>query len=227
MSQAADQFRDMLATHICDNSAFLDDACTLAKPLIRRAGEDIVSRQSRDNTVFILTEGMARALIYSEDGHEIWLGDFEPGDMLGEMAALQGLSRSADITAVTDTRMMSLSAAAFMKMMDDHSAFGLAVSRILARRIRTTTQRMYEMSALSAQARIYAQLKRLSRPIDPADPTRRQIKPAPILTEFAKWVNSTRETVSRTISQLEKRGKVERQPDALIVIAPDHDDVAY
>jgi CRP/FNR family transcriptional regulator, cyclic AMP receptor protein len=40
------------------------------------------------------------------------------------------------------------------------------------------------------------------------------------LSTFALHVQSTRETVSRTISALEKRGIIKRDGDALTVVAP-------
>ncbi len=46
------------------------------------------------------------------------------------------------------------------------------------------------------------------------------MRPAPVLAAMAVRVLSTRETVSRTINALERRGIIRREADALIVVAP-------
>jgi len=46
------------------------------------------------------------------------------------------------------------------------------------------------------------------------------IAPAPVLSQLALQVQSTRETVSRAISALEKRGIIRRDPQGLTVVAP-------
>lgn len=97
---------------------------------------------------------------------------------------------------------------------------GLALSRILARRVHHTTQRMFELSALSAPGRIYAEILRMSER-SPAGQTR-IIRPIPSLTAIALRVNTTRETVSRTVSGLERRGLLRRQDNAFELVDPDH-----
>jgi predicted transcriptional regulator len=41
-----------------------------------------------------------------------------------------------------------------------------------------------------------------------------------VLTSLAVRVNSTRETVSRSINALERRGIIRREADTLIIVAP-------
>ena len=47
------------------------------------------------------------------------------------------------------------------------------------------------------------------------------IRPNPIFIELAERVNSTRETVSRTVSELQKKGILAREPGAIIINDPD------
>jgi len=46
------------------------------------------------------------------------------------------------------------------------------------------------------------------------------IEPVPVLSVLALTVQSTRETVSRTLNDLVKRGIVRREPHRLVVVAP-------
>ena len=65
------------------------------------------------------------------------------------------------------------------------------------------------------QGRVHAELLRLARLADG-----RVIRPAPVLAKLAVRVQSTRETVSRTINALERRGIIRRERDALVIVAP-------
>ena len=75
-------------------------------------------------------------------------------------------------------------------------------------------QRMVETNLLSATGRVCAELLRLSRQAEDG-----VIRPVPVMAELAQRVQSTRETVSRTVSRLEQRGIVQRRGDGLAVVA--------
>ena len=92
---------------------------------------------------------------------------------------------------------------------------GVAVTRVLQKRLRQAAARMVERSTLSAAGRVYRELLRLARMGDG-----RTIAPAPVLTAFAMRVDTTRETVSRAITTLVRRGIVRRDKDALVIVAP-------
>ncbi len=180
----------------------------------------IVLRHAEDRDVFVLLEGRARAVVYSSEGHEIWLDDLVPGDIFGEMAALAEMPRTAEIRAVEPVAVAVYSDAEFLRMMGRHGHLGIVIARRLIDRLQRTTQRMYELSALSAPGRVYAELLRSAEFGRDEGREAGVIRPPPQITELAKRVNSTRETASRTISDLERKGLVIRREDCLIVLAP-------
>lgn len=184
------------------------------------AGDTLLAQEDKDNEVFCLLEGKAKAMVLSAEGHEIWLDDFSPGQIFGEMAAISGSERTSNIVAVTNVTVAVFPAEKFLALMRQYGTVGLAISRLLVERVRSTTRRMFELSTLSAPGRIYAELLRLSKAYGEGGGEKRVIKPAPVLSVFAKRVNLTRETVSRAINELEKRGLIIRKDDALIIIAP-------
>ena len=68
---------------------------------------------------------------------------------------------------------------------------------------------------LSANGRVHAELLRLARAQDG-----RWIRPLPVLSDLALRVQTARETVSRAVSALERRGIVQRHEDGLEIVAP-------
>lgn len=184
------------------------------------AGSAIIAQDDQDDHAYILLEGAVRVVLLSEGGQEIWLDWLGAGTIFGEMAALTGKPRTSEIVAETDCRLAVISGESLFELMRRHGDVGLSISRILATRIHHTTQRMFELSALSAPGRIYAELLRMSEPSG-ADSTRRTIRRAPSMTELARRVNTTRETTSRTVNDLERRGLLKRREKAFELVDPD------
>ncbi|WP_417490610.1 Crp/Fnr family transcriptional regulator [Maricaulis sp.] len=189
---------------------------------IRRfaAGTSIIAQDDPEDQVFLVLGGTARVVLLSEGGQEIWLDTLKPGTIIGELAALTGRPRTSEIIAETDCELASYTANAFLELLQQYGDLGLALSRILAHRVHHTTQRMFELSALSAPGRIYAEILRMSESSQAG--RTRIIQPIPSLTAIALRVNTTRETVSRTISGLERRGMLRRRKNAFELVDPDH-----
>src|SRR5690606_18270042 len=103
------------------------------------------------------------------------------------------------------TRAACVPAADFVLLVERHGVLGLVLVRSLMRQLRATSARMIDRTTLSAPGRVHAELLRLAREGDG-----RTIRPAPVLAALAVRVQSTRETVSRTVSALERRGIVRR-----------------
>ena len=175
----------------------------------------LLRQGDRSTTTYLLIVGRAQAFVYSLDGQAILLHEFATGDLFGALGSLDPAPEEADIVAVDDVRSFLMEVGALVGLAERHGAIGLALSRILLKRLRATATRMYERAALSAGGRVCAELLRLARN-DPG----LAIRPAPVLAELALRVGTTRETASRTVSALERRGILRREGDALVVAAP-------
>jgi CRP-like cAMP-binding protein len=164
---------------------------------------------------FLLVAGRAHALLYGSDGQMVLLQEHLPGDLFGAIGELEPRPHEADVVAVEPARAAVFLALDFLALIERHACVGLAVSRLLLRQLRAATGRMAERVTLSAAGRVHAELLRLARLGDG-----RAIRPAPVLAALAVRVHSTRETVSRTISALERRGMIRREDDALVLVSP-------
>lgn len=174
----------------------------------------LLRQGDRAASAFLLVLGRAHALLYGADGQLVLLHEYRPGDLFGALAgAAEG--EEADVVAVERVRALLLEAAALVALAERHGCIGLALSRLLLKRLRATSARMYERAALSAPGRVCAELLRLAR-----DAEGRAIRPVPVIAELALKVGTTRETASRTVSALLRRGLVRREGDALVVVAP-------
>lgn len=197
------------------NSTILADVKDACTEVTFKRGSTILAQEDDSKTVYCLLSGEAKALLFSEDGDEVWLDEFKEGDLFGEIAMLSGEPRSADIVAMSKVTVAIFSEEIFLKLMEKHGTIGIRISKMLARRVQKTTRRLFELNALSAKGRVYAELLRVATPVAGTDMF--EIAQLPNFTVFAKKVNSTRETVSRTVNELERMGFVKREGHRLIL----------
>jgi len=211
----SDSLRTFLQTAFSCTAEAADGLHARASERVFRPRSVILRQGDRGSETYLIVDGRAQALLYGLDGQLVLLQEYGAGDIFGALAELEPDPQPADVVAVDEVRAAIFLALDFLAMIDAHASLGLAVSRMLLRQLRAATGRMAERSTLSATGRIHAELLRLARAGDG-----RTIRPAPVLAALAVRVQSTRETVSRTISALERRGLVRREPDALVLVAP-------
>ena len=168
--------------------------------------------------VYFIVQGHVRVLVQTASGERTQiLGDFAAGDIVGEMAAIDGVPRSARIEALVRTQMCSLPARAFHEAVFASREIGLRLMQLLTSRIRAQNRRLLEMTALPIRLRLISELIRLSRP--KSDGTR-LLNPLPTQEELASRIGARRETISREISALVDAGLVQRTRVSLILHDP-------
>ena len=179
-------------------------------------GTAIVHQGERCQDVYLLVLGRARSFVISPDGGLVRFYDFSPGDLFGALSLSHGRGHFSEISALEDVDSAVFAGADFLTLLETHACVGLALSRGLLRQLERVSERMLSRATLSAAGRVHEELLRLA---EKAGGT--TISPPPVLSELAARICTTRETVSRTISALERRGIVRRDAEALVIVAPD------
>ena len=200
-------------------SVSLEDLEALAKRLRwKRYGADqqIIGHLDESTDVFLVIEGMVRVTVYSPAGKEVTFRDIGAGEYFGELAAIDGLPRSATVAALTDSLVASMSAEMFWEILRTYPDVAALVLKRLASSVRALTERVFEFSALAVRNRVHAELLRLARHHMVGENTA-MIRPAPTHAEFASRVSTHREAVTRELNQLSRDGLVERQAGALAI----------
>lgn len=179
-----------------------------ARAIIAHAGDG-------DHGAWMILSGAAQELAYGPGGHHILVHEFAPGDLFGEAAGVTLPTSAGEVAAVSAVDAGHFASANFVILMESYGCVATSVTRALIARLTQTTRRLVEGATLTAAGRIHAELLRQARASDAMT-----IRPAPVITAFALHVQTTRETVSRTISALERSGIVRRENGAMLVVAP-------
>ena len=180
------------------------------------AHELVIDIDEETTDVRFVVTGQVRIISRLAIGKEVILGEMNEGDFFGELSAIDGESRSANVTTMVNSRICIVPRTVFLDLICGNKEINLNVMRVLTTRIRTLNQRLAEQSFLQAKHRIYAELIRLSKP-RPANPEQRSISPPPTQRELAERIGTRREVVSRELNALQKQGLFEKTRGALVL----------
>jgi CRP/FNR family transcriptional regulator, cyclic AMP receptor protein len=164
--------------------------------------------------VYLMLDGHAQAIAISADGRAMLVQDFQRGDLFGEGGVLPDSINEEEVVALDAVDVSQFRSEVFVGLMERHASVALAVSRLVVARLYRTTRRMVEGATLSANGRVYAEILRRARAGGGS------INPVPRISELAQTVQTTRETASRAVSLLEKKGIIRRDAEALTLVAP-------
>lgn len=176
--------------------------------------EQIIDFQDDSQDIYFVTRGIARVVNYSVSGREIAFDDLKEGAVFGELAALDGEPRSANVVAVAPTTVGMMHPATFRSVLEEHPSVAFKLMHRLTQMVRMSVERIMDLSTLGANNRVYAELLRLAKATETPERTAR-IDPIPIHSELASRVSTTRETVARVLSDLSRKGLVKRTGNVL------------
>lgn len=161
---------------------------------------------------WLILDGNVRCEVLSPDGRNTVVATHLPGDMVGHFGR-EVQTMSASLTTLGKTRLLTISTAQIEQLAHQDSDLALAIARSYARQTGSLLDRLATRISLTAVGRIYARLLELGG-------TDNVIEPAPIVAALAVSVQTTRETASRAISNLERRGIIQRDATRIIICSP-------
>lgn len=179
------------------------------------AGQQVFDKESDTLEVYFVVTGALRILTGNGE-REVALADVVAGNYFGELAAIDGMKRSARVIATMDSRLASLDGPAFIEVLNRHPQIGVRVLERLTRIIRNLDQRVTQLSTTGETQRVFGELVRLAQP-DGGRPEGWVIPDMPNHKEIAAWVGTSREVVAQAIGELARDGVVKRRGMGLVI----------
>lgn len=199
-----------------------ETASVLSKMQRRKYGKGqvIIHHLSEENGVFFLLSGRVLAFLTSLEGTELAFDEIPKGSYFGELAAIDGGSRSASVCALTDVEVARLSSDEFLQLIESQPKFALALLKDFTHSIRRLSNRNFELATKSVPERVRSLVIRealvRSQLFDGG-----VLKPALTHAEIAQRVGARREAVSRALSELVGSGLIETQRQAIKILDAD------
>ena len=174
----------------------------------------LMCRDAQVDWLGFLVSGKAQMSCESSDGREVGLRILCEGDPFGELSVLDGRPQVADIVALTNVRVARIPGQVVREALETYPVLGVQFLRHCASIIRHMTAMRIVQSHPHAVARLCALLRLLA-----ADsPYRDVIATVPTHHQMALMLNTSRETVCRTIRLLRTRGLIALRGTQLRII---------
>jgi CRP-like cAMP-binding protein len=180
---------------------------------LREFGERAyVARQGEPlGTMWLVLNGRVKLESSSASGRSSRLAVYGPGEWIGSYA--RPTICMADIVSLERATLLSFASGALPELASGEPGIGVALALSFARQLEGAFARLDARSTLTAKGRIYAELvRRAAGGVE--------IAPFPIVAELALAAQTTRETASRAVAELERRGIITRAPDRLRINSP-------
>lgn len=166
------------------------------------AGETIFGMGGRGDCLMAVLSGRVRVSVTSQGGDEMMLALLGPGDILGEIAVLDGGERTADATAQSACTMAVVDRRDILSLLEREPTAWLAIVELLCARLRSTDRHIAEIALLDLPARLASALLRMSDEGKSADVRLSQ-------RELGRMVGASRESVNKCIGQWQRSGVVQ------------------
>ena len=174
----------------------------------------IAAEGDHSTDVFFILEGSVRVNSITRGGREVIFSDLVVGDVFGEFAAVDHQPRSATLMALSNCLLARMTAERFFELLRENNSVAIHLIQLLVGIIRRTSERMFEMSALSLRDRLRRELLRLAEHCAHSGHSV-VIHPAPTHQDLAALIGTHREAVTKELSRLEgaqivevKRGEI-------------------
>ena len=193
----------------------LDQLCRYAKHTTLKRGTTIFSKGDPGNSLFAVISGTVKMSVSSADGRSAIFNLIGAGEIFGEIALLDGLGRSADVTANTNCEIFVIDRREFIPFVRSQPALAMKFIELLCTRLRWTSDQVEQIILQNLPGRLASALIRLTEKHKLA-PGGRTI--AVTQQEISEMVGMTRESINKQLRIWASRKWVRLEHGAIVVL---------
>lgn len=179
------------------------------------ANQVILLENDWGGSVYFILNGWAKIRTYNLDGKEVTLNILGKGELFGEMAALDEVPRSTDVITLTPTTIGSVPAQDFVKLIQSEPMAGVRLAQLMAKRLRQVNRRL-RLRESDSMSRVADTILFLAEGQGKTGHKGTEIPNLPH-RELSSLSGLARETVTRVLTKLEKKGLIIREQDTLSI----------
>jgi len=185
-------------------------------------GEVLFREGDTAGSAIVIVSGLVKIYKLGRDGDELILSLCGPGDLLGEVTAVQGATRSADAVALEAVEAAAVAVADLRALLARNPRLTLVLLELALRRLRLADERRLEFAAAESLPRVTSRLLELAERFGVAGPDGTLAVDMPISQEeLASWAAASRESTARALRTLRELGLIETHRKRMVVLDAD------
>ncbi len=166
----------------------------------------VVQEGDHGDSLYVILKGEVKVSTYSADGREVVLALLERGSFFGEMSLLDAQPRSATVSTMQASKFANIRRRDLLALMLEQPAISLKLLAEITSRLRKTSRMLERISSMDVAHRLYAYLIDHAHRFGQKNSDGRYTTVLPTHQLLADQLSTSRETISRAISQLKKDG---------------------
>ena len=180
----------------------------------------IILEEEMGDVVFIVMSGTVKITRVNDEGKEVILAMLGSGEVFGEMAILDGESRSANALSQENCEVVTINREDFLNLLKTNNKVSLNLMTEFAIRLRKSDQQIEALSLDDAEHRIGVSILNLAEELGVIRQGVVTVDNLPYQQDIANMAGTSRETVSRVMKTFEDRGLITKTGHKLSI--PDY-----
>lgn len=205
----------------------LDALGAVARTRVVRAREELFHKGDTGAQIYVVARGRLKALTTSEEGDDVVFNIHGPGEMLGEVALLTGLPRTATVSAIENSELLVLERRDFLACLRRDPEVAVKLLGILAERLKHLSEMMEDTLFLNLPVRLAKKMLELAAGDAEKTEAGLRIRLRLSQEEWGDLVGATRESVNKQMRRwvdegwiaLERGYVTIRRPEKLEALA--------
>lgn len=183
------------------------------RPCHRR--DTLLDPQAPGDRIYLVKSGSVRLYRLNREGRELTTAVLRPGQLFGTSSLFGTGDSQSFVEALEECYICEATAEEFLRIMVDHPLLAARMTVMLARQLLRMEQQVERLAFQEVPERLAQALVQL------AEDNGGELPPNLTHEELAKLVGTTRETVTKALSQFADRGIVEIGYRKLVILDPE------
>lgn len=185
------------------------------------AGTVLLQEGASAGSALVLLSGRVKVIAVGPGGYQCLLAIQVPGDIIGELSAIDRGPRSATVIAIDPLRVLRIPADDLDTILAAHPGVALTLLKVLAGRLRATNRRLVELGETTVGERVVLALARLAAEHGEIADTGITIMLPFGQEDLAGMVVGSREAVVRALRVLRDEGTIRTARRRITILQPD------
>lgn len=182
-----------------------------------KKGQIIITEGNKGDSIFIVKSGKVKIYQTSLDGKEIILDIKDPGSFFGEVVLFNDLSYPATVEAIENSEILNLKNNDIESIIISNSKIALEMIKVLNKRLFETQKKLKNMAFSDTYVRTAQLILTLSEKYGKKVEGGLRLELNLTREELASLVGTSRETISRALSQFNKEGAISMKGRKIVI----------
>ena len=172
----------------------------------------LINEGDTTDSLYIMLSGRVKVYASSDDGREVVLTEYGPGEYFGELS-IDGAKRSASIKALEPCSCRVVQGSELRQFLAEHPDFAMHLTHKLIRMVRRLTEQVRSLALQDVYGRMVRVLTELSEPVGGERVVRQKLTQQ----DIADRIGSSREMVNRVMKELTTGGYIGQRGGRLVI----------